>query len=86
MVSKELKLTNGVGMHARPAGEFTKIILGEKANVTIEYNGKTANVKSLLNILALGLKSDEAFTVIVDGENEEALLDKIVDFVEKLDY
>ncbi len=86
MVSKELKLTNGVGMHARPAGEFTKIILGEKANVTIEYNGKTANVKSLLNVLALGLKSDEMFTVIVDGENEVALLDKITEFVEKLDY
>ncbi len=86
MVSRELKLTNGVGMHARPAGEFTKIILGEKADVTIEYNGKTANVKSLLNILALGLKSDEAFTVSVNGDNEEALLEKIAEFVEKLDY
>ncbi len=86
MVSRELKLTNGVGMHARPAGELTKIILGEKANVTIEYNGKTANVKSLLNILALGLKSDEPFTVNVDGENEDILLDKIAEFAEKLDY
>ncbi len=86
MVSRELKLNNGVGMHARPAGELTKIILGEKANVTIEYDGKSANVKSLLNILAIGLKSGETFTVIVDGANEEALLDKIADFVETLDY
>ncbi len=86
MVKKELKLTNGVGMHARPAGELTKIILGEKANVSIEYNGKTANVKSLLNILALGLKAEETFTVIVDGENEEALLAKIANFAETLDY
>ncbi len=86
MVKRDLKLTNGVGMHARPAGEFTKIILGEKANVTIEYNDKTANVKSLLNVLALGLKSDETFTVTVEGENEEAVLDKITEFVEKLDY
>ncbi len=86
MVSKELKLTNGVGMHARPAGEFTKLILGEKADVTIEYNGKTANVKSILNILALGIKAEEPFTVAVDGDNEEALLAKIADFVEKLDY
>ncbi len=74
MVSRELKLTNGVGMHARPAGELTKIILGEKADVTIEYNGKSANVKSLLNILALGLKSDETFVINVDGEKEEALI------------
>ncbi len=86
MISRELKLTNGVGMHARPAGEFTKIILGEKADVTIDYNGKTANVKSILNILALGLKSDEAFTVTVNGENEETLIEKIAEFVEKLDY
>ncbi len=86
MISKELKLTNGVGMHARPAGEFTKIILGEKAEVTILYNDKTANVKSILNILALGLKSDETFTVTVDGDNEEAIMAKIVEFVEKLDY
>ncbi len=86
MVKKELKLTNGVGMHARPAGEFTKIILGESATVTIEYNDKTANVKSLLNVLALGLKSDEPFTVTVEGENEAAILDKITEFIEKLDY
>ncbi len=86
MVSKELKLTNGVGMHARPAGELTKIILGETANVTIQYDGKSANVKSLLNILAIGLKSDSPFTVIVDGDNEEALLEKIATFVETLDY
>ncbi len=86
MVSKELKITNGVGMHARPAGELVKIITGEKADVTIEYNGKTANVKSILNVLALGLKSGEAFTVSVDGENEEELLEKISDFAEKLDY
>ncbi len=86
MVSRELKLTNGVGMHARPAGELTKIILGEKANVTIEYNGRTANVKSLLNILAIGLKAEEPFTVIVDGPNEEDLLEKIAEFAEKLDY
>ncbi len=86
MVKKELKLTNGVGMHARPAGELTKIILGEKANVTIDYNGKSANVKSLLNILALGIKSDDVFTVTVDGDDEEVVLDKIADFVQKLDY
>ncbi len=86
MVSRELRITNGVGMHARPAGELAKIILGEKASVTIEYNGKTANVKSLLNILALGLKSDEVFTVTVDGENEIEVLDRIADFAEKLDY
>ncbi len=86
MVSKELKITNGVGMHARPAGELTKIVTGEKANVTITYCGKTANAKSLLNILALGLKSDELFKVTVDGENEGEILDKIIDFTKKLDY
>lgn len=86
MVKRELKLTNGVGMHARPAGEFTKLILGQSADVEIEYNGKTANVKSLLNILALGLKAEETFTVSVNGENEEELLNKLADFIEKLDY
>lgn len=86
MVSKELKLTNGIGMHARPAGELSKIIVGENASVVIEYNEKSANVKSLLNILALGIKSDVSFKVIIDGENEEEILAKIADFVEKLDY
>lgn len=86
MIKKEMKLTNGVGMHARPAGQLIKVILGESASVTIEYNEKSANVKSLLNILTLGLKSDEPFTVIVDGENEEKVMDNISDFIEKLDY
>ncbi len=86
MITKELKLTNGVGMHARPASELANLIVGGKVNATIIYEGKSANVDNVLKVLALGIKSDKTFIVSVDGIDEKIVLDNISQFIEKLDY
>ncbi len=86
MVTRELILRNGAGMHARPAAELTQLFLGERADVTIIYKDKSANVKSLLHVVALNIKSGDPFIVSVDGKNEVEILDRIAEFVESLSH
>ncbi len=71
-------------MHAGLAGDLSKLVLVEKADVTIVCGTKTANAKSLLSILSLGLRSNDRFIISVDGEDEADILNNITNFVEKL--
>ena len=54
MVSKEVIVNNGTGLHARPATLLVKKASSFKSDVSIEFNGKKANVKSLIGVTASG--------------------------------
>ena len=47
MVSKEVVVNNGTGLHARPATLLVKKASSFKSDVSIEFNGKKANVKRI---------------------------------------
>ena len=47
-------LPAGVALHARPAATFVKTALRFRSRVTVGSNGKTADAKSILAVLALG--------------------------------
>ena len=55
MVTKEVIVKNATGLHARPATLLVKKASSFKSEISIEYNGKNANVKSLIGVLSLGV-------------------------------
>lgn len=48
MVAKEVKITNEQGLHMRPAGVFAKEMTKFNSDVTLVYNGKRVNAKSVM--------------------------------------
>lgn len=52
--------------------------------VELVKDGKTANAKSIFNVMALGISKGTEITVRIDGENEQENLDKLVEFIENL--
>ncbi|MDU2665112.1 MAG: HPr family phosphocarrier protein, partial [Clostridium perfringens] len=46
MVTKEVIVKNSTGLHARPATLLVKKASAFKSDISLEYNGKKANVKS----------------------------------------
>ena len=65
------KIKEEVGIHARPAGLLTKAAKACGANVTITFQGKTADATKLMAVMSLGVKCFDEVTVTVEGENEE---------------
>ena len=55
MVSKEVVVKNATGLHARPATLLVKKASSFKSDVSMEFNGKKANIKSLIGVLSLGV-------------------------------
>ncbi|NLC66556.1 MAG: HPr family phosphocarrier protein [Clostridium sp.] len=85
MVSREVIVNNPTGLHARPATLLVKKASSFKSNVEVEYNGKKANVKSLIGVLSLGVTSGAKITVIADGEDEEVALEEVANLIESLE-
>lgn len=82
MVSKTLTLTNGSGLHMRPAGVFASAMAPFASEVTIVADGKEVNGKSLMAIVAAGIKCGTDIEIVCTGDDEQAALDAAVQLVE----
>ena len=52
MVSREVKIINSIGLHARPATFFIQKVNFFKSNVWVEKDDRKVNAKSLLGVLS----------------------------------
>ncbi|MCH4886150.1 HPr family phosphocarrier protein [Acidaminobacter sp. JC074] len=71
MFSNSIKVNNQTGIHARPASGIVNIANKYNDDVNLINGDKTANGKSLINILALSMKCGDE--VIVESKNEAAV-------------
>ncbi len=85
MIAKEVSVKNASGLHARPATLLVKKASSFKSDVSIEYNGKKANVKSLIGVLSLAVTKDAVIKVIASGDDEALAVEEIVKLVETLE-
>jgi len=72
-----------VGLHARPAGLLVKLASDYQSKVTLEGNGKSADCRKLIMLMALGIKQGTAVTCKIEGEDEEAAAQAIQKFFEE---
>ena len=74
MISKTLTVVNPSGLHLRPAGVLSQTAMRFKSDVIIECGEKRIIAKSVLNVMAAGIKCGTEINLICDGvEEEEAL-------------
>ena len=83
MVSQLIKLTNPTGLHLRPAGNLCREAMRFKSKVTFDYNGNTANAKSVLSVLGACIKSGDSITLMCEGEDEEEALEYLINFIDE---
>ena len=68
----QLTLLNKVGLHARPASQFVQTAARFSSSVTIEYQSKKANAKSILQVLSLGAGGGAEISIHAEGADAEA--------------
>ena len=76
---KEFKyvITDAQGIHARPASELVKELKGVTSVVKLTKEGKTVEAKKLMAVMSLGIKCGQEVTVTVEGEDEDAVAEKL---------
>ncbi len=73
-----------VALHARPAARFVKKALGFQSTLTVSSNGRLANAKSILAVLALGAAGGAVLKLSADGDDAAEALDALVAYVSNL--
>lgn len=74
---RSLALPAGVDLHARPAAVFTRTALAYRARITVTVDGKDADAKSLLSLLALGARGGAVLRLRAEGDDADAALDAL---------
>ena len=82
MKTEKITLKNETGLHARPASEIVKIASKYQSTISLIANGKTINAKSILNIMAAGIKSSTEIEIQCDGADEESAIKELSQSVE----
>lgn len=62
-----------LGLHARPAGLLVKLSQGfeSESTLTLARTQKSASLKKLLAVMALGVKGGDSVSVTVEGADEQ---------------
>jgi len=85
MVEKEIMVNNPTGLHARPASQLVALAGKFKSKVTIQFNGKSVNVKSMLSLLGAGIKKSSQIVLVVEGEDETEAAEAISALIHSFD-
>ena len=75
------KITDTLGIHARPAGLLVKTASAFSSDVTVSKAGKTADAKKLFSVMSLAVKCGDEVTVKCSGSDEDAASEAIGKFL-----
>ncbi len=72
-----------LGIHARPAGNFSKLAKTFESEVTVMKDTKISNATKLLALMSMGIKQNDTITVCVSGPDEEEASKKLKEYLEE---
>ena len=82
MITREVTVTNSVGLHARPATFFIQKANSYKSSIWVEKDERRVNAKSLLGVLSMGIVSGTTVNLLADGSDENEALEGLIDLIE----
>lgn len=86
MYSKQTRIVNESGLHARPAADFVKTAKGFAARVWLSVPERQeeppVNAKSMVMVLSLGLGKGSAVQISAEGADAAAAVDTLTALVD----
>ena len=78
-VEATIFIKNELGLHARPAARLAHAAQQFDAQITLEYEGMTADAKSILDILSLAAGKGASLTLRCHGEDAALAVEAITE-------
>ena len=76
-MKKNFVVTSEQGIHARPATELVMVANQFKSEVMIESNDRSADMKSIMGLMSLGLYRGQKFSIVATGDDGADAVDKL---------
>jgi phosphotransferase system HPr (HPr) family protein len=86
MYEKTTVIINSIGLHARPASDFTHAAKKFKSSVFIENieTGQKARAKSIVMVLGLSLGQGAKVKIMAEGPDEEDAVNTLTALIDSL--
>ena len=81
MISREIEITNKLGLHARAAAKFVTKAGQYSSSVQLARNDQKVNGKSIMGVMMLAASQGTTLTLIANGEDETAAADALESLV-----
>jgi phosphocarrier protein HPr len=82
-MTKEVQVSNKLGIHARPAAMFVKVASRFKTNIFVEKDGETVNGKSIMGLMMLAAGPGAKLKVHADGTDAAEALKELEELLER---
>jgi phosphocarrier protein len=76
-LTKDLTVTNKLGVHARPAAMFVKVANRFEAEIYVEKDGETVNGKSIMGLMMLAAGPGSKLHVRANGPDASEALTEL---------
>lgn len=83
LASRQIDVSNALGLHLRAADKFVNVAALFQADVRVACDGRTVNGKSILDLTTLAAEFGCRLVVEADGPDAPAALDALIDLVRR---
>ncbi|MFD1421639.1 phosphocarrier protein HPr [Lactiplantibacillus songbeiensis] len=83
MEKKEFHVIADTGIHARPATLLVQSASKFNSEVTLQYQDKSVNLKSIMGVMSLGVGKDADVTISAEGADEADAIAALADTMKK---
>ena len=81
MKTVKAMVADPVGFHLRAAGRIVKLTKTFSSLVTIRYNGKVANAKSIMGLASLAAEFGTEVEIEIDGPDEDTVAPLLIKLI-----
>ena len=86
MLTREIKVINKLGLHARPAAKIVETVKSCKSEITIAKDDLEVNAKSIMGVMMLAAECGSTLIASAAGDDAQEALDSLEKlFAEKFD-
>lgn len=71
MLIRPITIINKLGLHARAAAKFVSTASAFSSQITIEFQGKSVDGKSIMSVMMLAACQGSDIVLHIDGEDEQ---------------
>ena len=81
MIEKEVIIRSNKGIQSRVASSLVRKAMRFESNIHLSYDNKTADAKSLINVIALKLPKEATLTITASGDDEALAMNEMVKYL-----
>jgi phosphocarrier protein len=81
VISREVRIINKLGLHARAAAQFVTTASGYQSDIQLTLNERRVDGKSIMDIMMLAASQGTTLTLSADGKDAASAVDALSELV-----